>query len=164
MANSFFREGDFAKALYGYEKFIRIYGNQAPETMLESIRHNIDACRLRQSGISGEDPESHGLHRNRIALLVNPSHAHEVEAAFWSGFDKKLHANDYQVIDLNLRTFTPFEIPFHFINPSTMTVLAPKWPSSLHVSFPVSARVLLLVLSLHLYFSVECLVGTVVVI
>src|SRR3546814_7301272 len=101
MANSFFREGDFAKALYGYEKFIRIYGNQAPETMLESIRHNIDACRLRQSGISGEDPESHGLHRNRIALLVNPSHAHEVEAAFWSGFAKKLHANDYQVIDLN---------------------------------------------------------------
>src|SRR3546814_4826773 len=80
MANSFFREGDFAKALYGYEKFIRIYGNQAPETMLESIRHNIDACRLRQSGISGEDPESHGLHRNRIALLRSDEHTSELQS------------------------------------------------------------------------------------
>src|SRR3546814_1615085 len=64
---------------------------------------------FRSSGISGEDPESHGLHRNRIALLVNPSHAHEVEAALWSGFAKKLHANDYQVIDLNFRKVNPFE-------------------------------------------------------
>src|SRR3546814_1018561 len=123
MANSFFREGDFAKALYGYEKFIRIYGNQAPETMLESIRHNIDACRLRQSGISGEDPESHGLHRNRISLLVRPAHAYEVEAACWSGLAQKLYANADQVIELQFRKVNSSENILTFIKDRKITRL-----------------------------------------
>src|SRR5690606_28543415 len=133
VANRLFREGDFDGALRTYERFVRVHSSQPPNSLLASLQSNIDVCRTRRSRFAGVgEPAA----RNKVVLLVNPSHAHSAERAFWTDFARKFVAQGFQVIDLNFRKVEPFENVSTFIHPARMMDLGRKWPGLVDAPLP----------------------------
>lgn len=117
VANKALREKRYNDALVLYNELVSYPAYDLPNSILDYIKKIIS--QINGSVIKEKDEELNckNIKPNRIVLLVNPSHAHQIEVNFWTEFAKKLSSQGYEVIDLAFRKSTEF--------PHTKIVLHP---------------------------------------
>lgn len=80
-----------------------------------------------QYGLSGFNDGENNTERSNVILLINPSHAHDLENEFWVNFIKAAKKNGFEVVEIAFRNVTPFSDNITLVNPARAIDLARKY-------------------------------------
>lgn len=127
--SDYIKSGDYDSAK---ELYISIRKNTNPnrKAFISSIDYMI-AKLSKENTINYNDiPNTKsfaGGKKSNVILLINPSHAHEIEKTFWEEFGEQATNQGYQIVELAFRNVTPYSKNLTIVHPARALDLAKKY-------------------------------------
>lgn len=125
------KRGEKEKALEVYRK-IKENTDPSRKAFCCSLDFMIDSIKDNSQSYA-DDPLLHvkdgidGTKRNNVIVLINPSHAHELEREFWQSYIANAKNRGFEVVELAFRSVTPFSSNPTIVSPARAVDLARKY-------------------------------------